>query len=231
MKIITIKSKEIFICEHHNEVIEFWAKFKETKPNIISFDHHTDTKRAFQKLWRTQKLITNEHLLERLKNGDFELVKSLKNDEHIDASVLCDLVDKVLLITYTQSGKNDNLIDVNDFQDYNNHRIIVNQHLKMPEMSIDSEILEEQFKRFELCISPKYWRSNYILDIDLDFFYKTDSINVKDNSFFKNLIKNAKAISIARERQFVNGWKRDFDNNLSVEFLEEKLIELIKESN
>ena len=88
MNIVTIGSKEVFICEHHNEVIEFWAKFKESKPNIISFDHHTDTKRAFQNIWRTENLTTNEDLLEKLKNGDFELIKLLKNDEHIDASVL-----------------------------------------------------------------------------------------------------------------------------------------------
>ncbi|MCR6639531.1 MAG: UPF0489 family protein [Sporocytophaga sp.] len=232
MNIQKINEKEIFICESHNEVIQFWARYKSSKPNILSFDHHTDTRRAFQSEWISKKLDSNQDLINKLKDGDFELVKNLKHDEHIDAAIRCEFVDKVLILSYDSSkSRIEDLINVDDRENYkDNTRIIVNCHSSQPEMSIESDILSEKIKRFELCLKPIEWNTNYILDIDLDFFYQKKSIEVSDKSFFSNLIKNAKAISIARERGWINQWKKEFDSELTVDFLEEKLIKLIEQS-
>ncbi len=232
MNIQKINEKEVFICESHNEVIQFWAKYKSSKPNILSFDDHTDTRRAFQSECISKKLDSNQDLLNKLKYGDFELVKKLKHDEHIDAAIRCEFVKKVLILSYNSSKSPiEDLINVDNFEKYNdNIRIIVNPHYSKPEMSIESDILSEKIKRFELCLKPIEWNTNYILDIDLDFFYQKKSIEVSDKSFFSKLIINSKAISIARERIWIDQWKREFDSELTVEFLEEELIKLIEQS-
>jgi len=63
---------------------------------------------------------------------------------------------------------------------------------------------------------------NFILDIDLDYFNTIDSINPQNKSIFYNLIRHAKAISIAKESSFVEELK--LDNELSVDFLLKKLL-------
>ena len=77
---------------------------------------------------------------------------------------------------------------------------------------------------------PEIWKNNYILDIDLDFFHYKSSIEVNDYSFFNKLIKNSKAITIARESVWIEQWRIKHDKNLSVEFLEKKLLEIITEA-
>lgn len=70
--------------------------------------------------------------------------------------------------------------------------------------------------------------AKYILDIDLDFFHTRKSIHPLDISVFKNLIDNAIAISIAKESNFIESWKTKYDDSLSVDYLLENLLELIR---
>ena len=97
MEFKTVNSKEIFICENHNQVLRLWEKYKSVKPYILSFDHHTDTHRAFQHKVYHKKLDSNKPLIERLKNGELSLINDLINDEHIDAALKCDFINKALL--------------------------------------------------------------------------------------------------------------------------------------
>ncbi|MGY5353500.1 peptide arginase family protein [Wenyingzhuangia sp. IMCC45467] len=233
MKTLNINGKEIFICEKHNEVLFLWEKYRSVKPYLISFDHHTDTHPAFQHKSYHEKLNSNQQLIERLKNGENELIHDLINDEHIDAAIKCEFINKALLFTVDSTNpKRDDIINISDYENYSDtSKIIINHNLCChTEISIESKILEDEFKRFEFCIMPEVWKKNYILDIDLDFFHYKSSIEVNDYSFFNELIKNAKAITIARETIWIEQWKRDYDKNLTVEFLEKKILEIIQEA-
>ncbi|UYZ23299.1 UPF0489 family protein [Mesobacillus jeotgali] len=69
--------------------------------------------------------------------------------------------------------------------------------------------------------------SEYILDIDLDFFHTMDSIQPKDTETFYRLIRKAKIITIAMEPDYVSRWKVD-DHSISSEKLLEHLLIHIK---
>lgn len=233
MKYIEINKKEIFICDNHNEVLFLWEKYRLIKPYIVSFDHHTDTHTAFQYKVYHDRLSSNDKLIYDLKNGDTSLIHELKNDEHIDAAVKSGFITKALLFTVdSTNAKRDDIINISDYKDYDEtKKIIVNHNLCChTEVSIDSEVLREEFKRFELCVNKKVWKENYILDIDLDFFHYKKSIEVENYDFFNDLIREAKAITIAREPIWIEQWKRQYDNELSVDFLEKKLIEIISKA-
>lgn len=233
MKTLNINGKVVFICDKHNEVLFLWEKYRLSKPYIISFDHHTDTHLAFQNKVYHDKLDSNKSLIQELKEGNKDLIFGLKNDEHIDAAIECGFIEKALLFTVdSTNSKRDNIINISDYEKYNDSKkIIINHNICChTEISIESNILEEEFDRFKLCINPEIWKGNYILDIDLDFFHYKKSIEVENYEFFYNLIRNSKAITIAREPVWINQWKRDFDNELTVEFLEEKLLSIIEEA-
>jgi len=67
----------------------------------------------------------------------------------------------------------------------------------------------------------------YILDIDLDYFHTCKSIQPENASTFHEIIKGAGLITIATEESFIDEW-RQFDNNLTVDFLLEQLSVHIK---
>lgn len=233
MKTLNINQKEVFICDKHNEVLFLWEKYRLTKPYLISFDHHTDTHIAFQNKTYHDKLDSNKLLIENLKGGDNDLILDLKNDEHIDAAIECGFIEKALLFTVdSTNSKRENIINISNYEEYNDSKkIIINHNLCChTEISIESSILEEEFDRFKLCINPEVWTDNYILDIDLDFFHYRSSIEVENYEFFHKLIRGSKAITIAREPIWIDKWKIEFDNELSVEFLEKKILNIITEA-
>jgi len=69
--------------------------------------------------------------------------------------------------------------------------------------------------------------SDYILDIDLDYFHTLRSIQLADTSTFYNLINNAGLITIAKESLWVDRWREQYDNNLDIKTLLNKLLEHI----
>lgn len=227
----SINDKQVFICEKHNEVLRFWETFKNDRPNILSFDHHNDTHRAFQSKLTYNKYHLIGELIKRLKNGEMDLINELKNDEHVDAAIRCDFIDKALLFTCTSSQSNiEYLLKVSECEEFNEEkRILINTNLLFTGISIETDVLRPEIERFGLCLPAKDWNNNYILDIDLDFFHYKKSIVVNNSDFFKGLIKGA-AISIARESVFIEDWKKQFDPDLSVEFLESELLNLIRKA-
>lgn len=244
-EVLKIKGKKVFICEEHHHVLRFWHQFKEQFPYLLSFDHHTDLRRAFQHyintlypLYKTHQDRTQEDwysdqskLLKEISENDFNAILKLKHDEHIDAAIQTGIIKKALTYTYHSYGNDLNRVyTISGNSDYDNEPIINNPILNHETKSyITSTELEEGFKRFDLCIPRSEWLGNYILDIDLDFFQTCKSIKPDDISFFKKIIDNAIAISIAKESNWIKQWKENHDENLSVNYLLDNLLELIKE--
>lgn len=234
-----INGKEVFICENHNEVLKFWSEFKELKPYLVSFDHHTDLHQAFQDKINeigsnykpeSQKefLEIQRKLLSELKENNFRNISELKNDEHIDAAIKLEYFEKALIYSFdSYFHRKDRVWTINFDDKYENQKIIVNSLcIKENNNLIESKTLEPCFGFFDDYIDKDLWKGNYILDIDLDFFKTEKSILPEDGSFFKSLIDNAIAISIAKESRFVNYVKED--DSLTADYLLEKLLHMIQ---
>ena len=62
-------------------------------------------------------------LIERLKNGENQLIHDLKNDEHIDTAIKCGFIDRALLFTVDSTdSKRDNIINISDYEKYNDSK-------------------------------------------------------------------------------------------------------------
>lgn len=234
-ELITINNKKIFICEHHHHVLKFWYEFKELNPYLLTFDHHTDLHRAFQKYLGVSKYATQEEwdiaqneLVKGIASNDSGTLQKLTHAEHIDAAIKAGFIKKALIYSYdSYMSKPHRVYHINGNSSYNNQLIINNASYEGEVLSIDTCELEQNFKRFDLCLPREEWLDNFILDIDLDFFMTTKSITPADTSFFKMLITKSIAISIAKESVFVQDWQREKDNSLTVEYLMQELLLLV----
>lgn len=239
---LEINGKRVFICEHHHHVLKFWSEFKERKPYLLTFDHHTDLHRAFQgelnKISLQTKFMSQDawdeaqnKLLTKLIENNFHSINELKHDEHIDAALKLGFINKALVYSYdSYRNRPDRVYCINGNENYLNQLVINNpRNYDNNNEVISSKELTANFKLFNLCIPQENWINNFILDIDLDFFKTCKSIKPNDISFFKMLIEKSIAISIAKESVFVNSWRREFDDKLSVEYLLKELIALIQE--
>lgn len=232
--IVQINGKEVFICEHHHHVLYHWNKYKNQKPFLLTFDHHTDTRPAFQNYLyytRNHENFENEQnfLLEKIKLNDINTILKLKNDEHIDASIRSDFFKKALILSEeSNSCKPNRIYTINGNEDYKHEPIIVNSRsFDDFNLVIETNNLKEHLKKFELCIPQSDWIDNFILDIDLDFVKTVKSVKPKDASFFQYLAKKAITITIAKEETWIDQWKRQYDENISVEFLLQALLNII----
>ena len=238
---LEINGKRVFICEHHHHVIKFWSEFKERKPYLLTFDHHTDLHRAFQGELNRISLQTKftsqddwvkaqNKLLTKLIENNFYSIDELKHDEHIDAALKLGFINKALVYSYdSYRNKPDRVYCISGDENYANQLVINNpRNYDDNDKVINSKELIYDFQLFQLYIPQEVWIDNFILDIDLDFFKTCKSIKPKDISFFKLLIEKSIAISIAKESVFVNSWKSEFDDKLSVEYLLDELIKLIQ---
>ncbi|MDW8848917.1 UPF0489 family protein [Flavobacterium sp. MMLR14_040] len=238
-----LNNKQIFICEEHHHVLKFWRQYRAEQPYLVTFDHHTDLHRAFQgylntisytgKRWESQAEwdLAQSKLLSKMIEDNWENINDLKHDEHIDAAINAGFIKKALVYSHdSYHNKPDRVFCINVTKNYSGQQVINNsQSYHEPSTIINGPELESRFRLFDLYIPREQWINNYILDIDLDFFQTKKSITPEDTSFFKMLIENAKGISIAKESGWIATWKREHDPSLSVEFLLERLLNLIKE--
>lgn len=235
-ELITIKEKPVYICEKHHHVLKFWYSQRRENLYLLTFDHHTDLHRAYQgELDKLKYKIKTQDdwdfeqkkLLEILVKGDFNDINLLHHDEHIDAAVLLEIFKKILVYSYDSYCKKPNRVYCISDKEYENQKVINNYNYPDSNAVIESEILINNFKKFELCnLAVDVWIDNFILDIDLDYFKTKKSINPENVDFFKYLISKCKGITIATEPTFVNSLKEDED--LDSEYLLENLLNLIK---
>jgi len=237
---------KIDIYENHHEVLRSWEKYKGA--NVITFDYHTDTHSAFLnysslKSYRSgieQSTYANDIISKYSLNNLTieECIKILKNDEHIDFAVRTNIIKNVFVISSGASGGNaflnKRIFDGIHQEKFNNHPIIEfscpNCERKCTEFDFAKRAIADEFIELTRNYLINYiadFFENYILDIDLDYFR---TVHAFDRTIkldvFKNLIKNAKVVTIAKETNYLESCKMENDP-INVDFILYELDKII----
>ena len=253
MEYLEINKKKLYIVENHHEVLEAWGIYKNQNLNVITLDTHTDTKLCFEN-YCYHNNTTSNILINNYNNNSIDIkniISKLKNDEHIDFAVRSGIVNKVFVISYNTSN---NMSNTNIFSEeptnYNNQPIIEynnfttltceDSYIHSRTIALTPKVLNDATNYFSSL--DKNYANKYILDIDLDYICTMYAFD-EDLSEFKNLIKNAQIITIAKEPSFVKceneTMKIEFDSKtddkkynkevLDANVILEKLINIISE--
>lgn len=110
----------VYICENHAAAIKGWYKHRMTRPTLITFDHHTDTKEPFvcyavnsnntgekwvRFLNEIKSNIDNLSIDDFFKSGailkkqPLRNVSKLQNTEHITTALYLDIIDRAFVCT------------------------------------------------------------------------------------------------------------------------------------
>lgn len=215
-EIIYIEGKPIYIFEKHNMAFPAWGTVSSRKNHpyiLITFDYHTDTRAPFSKVkatgeydyeWiKSLKVSHNEFIFQDAFGLAIEMIA---HDEQIKTACKYGYLQQYFVIC---SENEDECISAgNTDQDEGYHATYINK------FGIDA-FLDD--------FLPKLENSHVIVDFDLDFF---NSVSELDKKFFEKIapiLKNADAITIAREK-----WHFE-DLRESSDFSHEKAIELLLE--
>lgn len=224
--------KKIYIVEKHHEILEAWEKYK--RYNVITLDSHTDTKVCF-----IGKNLNREQEIKDYKNSSKSIVQiigNLKNDEHIDFATRSGMISKVFTITHdVSSNKNENPntcnkdgIEQNGYKeepiiqyknvDYvNNNYPTEGTYTYTRIHALSDDFLSNAISFFKGIDSNCL--DQYILDIDLDYICTMYAFDT-DLTVLKSLIKNAAAITIAKETYWVGAESERFKSELEDETIE-----------
>lgn len=250
-----INGKTVVSFESHNYALLPWRDWQQElgQPlRLISFDFHTDTNDAFQHYAyyfrdkspfgnRPFQLEDQASRLAQLSPSDTfsveRAVLDLRHDEHIDAAIQSGILDVAFIIGHQTNEcvvpakfaiRQDRIIllgDSNSFCGDEGER-------RSRDQVIEAEFLSARLAHAtEICAATNasgLLSSPLILDIDLDCFNTRQAISPHNPSVFYNLIRQAHAITIARESVCVETCK--LDNDLTASWLEERLLDHIAEA-
>lgn len=239
--------KKIYIVEKHHEILEAWEKYKES--NVITLDSHKDTELCFK-----GKNLNREQEIKDYKNCSKSIVQiigNLRNDEHIDFATRSGMISKVFTITHdVSSNKNENPntcnkdgIEQNEYKEepiiqYKNvdyvNSIFTYVNNNYPKEgtyaytrihALSDDFLRTAISFFERIVPNCL--NKYILDIDLDYICTMYAFDT-DLTKFKDLIKNAAAITISKETHCVKTVNDNFKDDLedrtnNIKYLNEKI--------
>lgn len=245
--------KKLYICEKHHHVLLPWAWTKRIidEINLITFDHHTDVHDAFLCYLFNHK---EENLETLINNIDIynditvcNAIKKLKNDEHIRTALECGILNKVFVVS--RDGLSDDPIS-NERNDWINNEkrlsnLISEGHISIPEdktypdeslyiigtnqfwddeNGISTEFLKNVLSKIRMMKGFDFLKTNYILDIDLDYFHSYDSFQKYDLSLFRTLLSKTISITIATEPDYAC-------DGIDPEIILCKIVALAKEAN
>lgn len=114
----TIAAKDIYIFESHAYALVAWGIMRQKLPKppfLLTLDHHTDSHTAFLAnyglkvgAFRYNEDEYNEHRSSLISQIDYndeaslhEAVAHLKNDEHIDAAILSNIINSAFVISHS----------------------------------------------------------------------------------------------------------------------------------
>ncbi len=244
LKIRNLNGLQIFIVDEHQFVLPIWANFSisnDTKYSLVTFDFHTDTRKALNKYAHSQLSGTiynyrnvekfQEKYLEGINRKDLKticgLTNKLANDEHIQAAMYFGYIYDPHVITVDQTH-NDN--DINYHITNNFYSLAPSQLVNNPYEGQYKHLLKYRLNRleddyikdtgFEIPLDP------FILDFDLDYFPTREALNPQKNSIIKELVTKAQVISVAREKPFFE--ENCEQKGFSAQEAELLLIELIE---
>jgi len=194
-----IGTKTVYISEDHHHSVIPWALERvklSVAPHVLTLDHHTDTLPAFTHYNETHP-VPHEIKTDRSDRHALEqALGDLRHDEHFDFAVRNGIIASAAIFSH-----------VNCSRDVNPALKIV--HDPPPDDSLETlgayyaRALETEFLQANLACAPLPPDRPYLLDIDLDYFKGAASADPKDPTLFLRLIRNAAAVTICRERDWV----------------------------
>ena len=245
--------KQLFICESHNHVLLPWAMVRKKRDNLLllTFDHHTDTHDAFSNyLYYHDDKEKLDYLISKINYKDpnslVSAIKLLKNDEHIDTALKCKIINKAFVISF--DGSFDRPTS-NEFEsmhkDLETKVKFMLESISLPKSQtypesdlyvvgtyeyidddncISDMFLSEMLKKIKEMSHIDIAHTDFILDIDLDYFHTYDALNRNDLNEFRDLLARAYSITIATEPEFIK-------EGVNSELLLNKLITFAKQEN
>lgn len=204
-----INGKRLYEVEDHHHVLIPWMQERQVlsvAPYVITLDHHTDVLTAFH---HYDEVNSQPHAI----SVDPEsAIADLRHDEHFDFAIKNNIISGAAIIPHGNFTNN-----------VNPAIRVLHEHGKESDPADFALILESAFLKKKLKTLPG---SPYLLDIDLDVFKGEKSITPDDPDFFFQLIRNAEAITISRERDWVRLLNLDHGKH-TFDFFLDKLYGLI----
>lgn len=204
---------------------------------LITLDQHTDTLLAFR-YYCCDKCESigysydfdkaNQMAIDMLQNSninDLSFIEKLNNDEHIDFATKKGIISRAFVISFEYA---DDKYDLDNDKIYYIPKDRYNKYLGMAQDKNYERILSDnciEDDDLSICLNeiPVDYSSNYILDIDLDFFRTTKAINPNKKEVFYHLIRQAKVITIATEPDYIEG-------DITADYLLRKMLFHIEEA-
>lgn len=241
--------KHVYIAWSHHHVIKEWFRYREYGMHLLSFDCHTDFHKAFIRKSGTpsanyaySSVRHNSYLKKHIPCNDVEAaIKDLENDEHIDFAIRSGIVK----IAFVFSHSNNTFRDTRVLSIPTGEKPLVQAEIfsycevahplatpypyndtteaKMARLIASDEVLNEVIKTFG---EYGFNHDNYILDFDCDFIRDREAMMHGRFQTLKELIRGAKAITIAREPGCVYECS---GGTLSYEEIETWLVDLIQD--
>lgn len=214
-----IGGKAVYLVEDHHHVLLPWREIcgeLGVLPHVLTLDHHTDTLPAFTHFNEVNGCCHPLHIPVE------EALCDLRHDEHFDFAVRNGIIRSATIFSHVNFAVDVNpaLTIVHDPPADDTAETLENYY---------AAILESDFLRRNLQQAPLPHGVPYILDIDLDCFKGIRSIMPEDPGVFQQLVRNASAVTICRERDWVRLLNLDF-GKLQYGFFLEKLLLLIRNS-
>lgn len=212
-----IGRKVVYLVEDHHHALLPWREICRelgTPPHVLTLDHHIDTLPAFTHFNEVNKVC--HPVLVPVE----EALPDLRHDEHFDFAVRNGIIRSATIFSHVNFA-----VDVNPALTIV-HEPPVDETLETLG-DYYARILESDFLRKNLQQAPLPQGLPYILDIDLDCFKGARSIMPEDPTAFRELVCNAAAVTICRERDWVRLLNLDF-GKLQYEFFLDKLLALIR---
>lgn len=227
-KCVILENKKIMVVDDHQYTLLVWGKlFQETGKayTLVSIDYHPDTNPPFW-LYAIQKSTAidpnrEESLVPKFQNKimasidslNLETIKAvmdqMRNDEHINTAMALGYLKDYHMINCMKKHQ----------YPLGHHYLVVKKDFGSLEDTMFSEV-EFSCK----CLEDE----GFILDIDLDYFSAMANFEYDPQHFtvFKQLVKGASLITIARSKTYFDYLKKD---NFSIEVCEVKLMTLLEE--
>ena len=236
-----INGQRVYVVEAHHEVLEAWAEVRRSlasPPHLISFDSHTDSHRAFLRYlglpWDSPELVERgEPLVRKIQLDDpasiSRAIAQLAHDEHIDCAQRAGIIDRVFIFLGAV-GRYVPLPNTTVFDDIclptcsklshdDDCQRLLADHILEP------VILRPRIDAVNADLGTRAEDTAYILDVDLDVFLTRKAAAPADPSLFRQLLRHAKAITIAREPSCVEGLRLE---EITAEELEALVIDHIQ---
>ena len=207
--------RKTVIVEQHHEVLTAWAEFhrgSEVTPAVLTLDFHTDTLSCLRRKIQDPA-------------DAAEAVRVLHHDEHFDWALRHGIISQAVIIALAPCA----MLPAHPALEVRRSRLLPDMDVMLNEPEkfrpFAGNVLDDRF------LTPLIGNTlpeNFILDIDCDNFMCRSALEPVQYSLWHRLIKNACAISISKESDYVR-LLRLKGENLSADDIVDHLLELFRE--